>query len=510
MNGSRLRLGVVQVTTPDIARLAAFYEATLGLRLATTEQSADLPGIGRIAVLCAGCDPVLIACEQDHPIADRIPVATDDHFVFEVEERADLDGIVERLVAVGASDGAVVPYGPTWRARFVDPDGRSPGLACFKTDRDQPDAAERTAGLASDESTTDGDDGSSIPAVARGALGPPSDRSGTGRAGGRMALPGAASLVAAGFGFGSLSAAASPLSCFGPVDPSDPHLIQQSGFVVGTPGDDIIITGAGDDVVTGGGGDDRICVGAGDDRVSGGDGNDRIDGGPGRDLVRYETSPSPVVVDLMTGLATGHGTDHVMGFEMVVGSSYDDLISGDEASNTLSGFDGDDRLFGGDGDDWLAGNNGDDRLAGGSGDDNLHGQAGDDVMFGQAGRDRLQGHAGRDVLDGGSDDDIVAGSFGDDVLTGGPGRDILLGNPGDDVLSGGAGGDQLLGHDGDDVLDGGPHDDQLDGGDGTDNLTGDSGSDRLHGGSGADVCDGTPDDARDIADSTCEVILNVP
>ena len=47
-------------------------------------------------------------------------------------------------------------------------------------------------------------------------------------------------------------------------------------FILGTDGDDVIVTWGGADRVHGGDGDDLICVGAGKDRVVGGAGNDRI------------------------------------------------------------------------------------------------------------------------------------------------------------------------------------------------------------------------------------------
>ncbi len=71
----------------------------------------------------------------------------------------------------------------------------------------------------------------------------------------------------------------------------------------------------------------------------------------------------------------------------IVGTSGDDILSGNDAKNTIKGLDGNDQLNGFGGDDKLLGGSGDDSLYGGTGDDRLIGGDGNDFLYGQDGDD---------------------------------------------------------------------------------------------------------------------------
>jgi hypothetical protein len=81
------------------------------------------------------------------------------------------------------------------------------------------------------------------------------------------------------------------------------------------------------------------------------------------------TCPGPVSVDLISGEATGAGTDTLAAIENVWGSGGDDTLLGDAGRNSLFGFAGDDELGGRAGDDLLFGGEGPDRADGGIGID---------------------------------------------------------------------------------------------------------------------------------------------
>jgi Bacterial Ig domain/RTX calcium-binding nonapeptide repeat (4 copies) len=174
----------------------------------------------------------------------------------------------------------------------------------------------------------------------------------------------------------------------------------------------------------------------------------------------------------------------------MIGSSGDDVLTGDDQNNVILGLNGDDSLDGGAGDDALAGGKGDDSLDGGAGDDTLAGGNGNDTLDGGDGDDTLAGGKGNDTLDGGDGDDTLAGGKGNDTLDGGDGDDTLAGGKGNDTLDGGDGDDTLNGGKGNDVLDGGDGDDTLNGGKGNDVLDGGDGDDTLNGGKGNDTLDG--------------------
>ena len=204
--------------------------------------------------------------------------------------------------------------------------------------------------------------------------------------------------------------------------------------VEGTPGDDVIVVRGEHNVVHGNGGDDIICGGPAEDRLFGGDGNDQLygrgtrvffdrsgrvvegdhlDGGAGDDLlvpgagsvddvVAYGDAPQAVRVDLAAGRATGWGSDRItrrlpgLG---VLGSPYDDTISGG---------------------------------------------GGRDTLYGGGGSDRIDGRRGRDLISDLRFTDLEAGDQGTpDVLIGGADRDHLFSNGGGDTVRAGAGDDEI-------------------------------------------------------------------
>ena len=97
--------------------------------------------------------------------------------------------------------------------------------------------------------------------------------------------------------------------------------------------------------------DDTLTGNAGDNRLEGRGGNDTLDGGAGNDWARYEnTTTGAVQVNLATGLATGGaGNDTLLNIENVLGSVFDDTLTGNAGANRLQGGAGNDTLNGGGG-----------------------------------------------------------------------------------------------------------------------------------------------------------------
>lgn len=126
--------------------------------------------------------------------------------------------------------------------------------------------------------------------------------------------------------------------------------------LIGTSGADVLFGISGDDTLTGGAGDDELFgewdddtfIGAGD---SAGVGNDTLDGGDGDDTVDYSSATAGVVVDLAAGTATGEdasvGTDTLNSIEHVIGSGFDDTLTGDGGGNRIVGESGADTMTGG-------------------------------------------------------------------------------------------------------------------------------------------------------------------
>ena len=150
--------------------------------------------------------------------------------------------------------------------------------------------------------------------------------------------------------------------------------------ITGSVGSDSIDGGSGNDALNGGAGADTLIGGTGNDTLSGGAGADSLIGGAGLDTADYSTSAAGVIVNLATGIGTGGDAqgDALSEIETVIGSAFNDALTGDAGSNLLTGGLGNDTLSGGVGTDTLNGGNGDDILIGGVGRDIMSGGQGDD------------------------------------------------------------------------------------------------------------------------------------
>ena len=271
--------------------------------------------------------------------------------------------------------------------------------------------------------------------------------------------------------------------------------------------------------------DNLISGGRGNDTLIGGLGNDTLDGGEGFDTVSLAGASAAVVVDLGAGTSGGgDGTDALLRIEGVIGSNFDDTLTGLSGVDTLAGGGGNDILIATTGADIIDGGDGVDVLSyenmapgvtvdlaagtstydtlvsienviGTSGEDSLSGDDGANLLDGGDGYDWILAGAGDDVVRGGNHVDNMWGGDGNDEMYGDDGDDGLSGGNGADILRGGAGADLIFGQDGADFLDGGAGTDHLHGwtgndillgGDGLDILHGDQNNDHLEGGAGDD------------------------
>ena len=166
---------------------------------------------------------------------------------------------------------------------------------------------------------------------------------------------------------------------------------EDNSSIYGFGGNDKLTGRAGIDVLEGGDGVDSLKGFAGNDRLEGGAGNDLLDGGTGRDTAIYWRESAGYTVSLATGRAGVTGqtpSDTLVSIENVIGTSFNDVVTGNSAANTLEGGSGADRLNGGGGGDTLVGNGGKDTLQGGGGAD----------RFTYLGIDESTPGAGRDLI----------------------------------------------------------------------------------------------------------------
>ncbi len=247
--------------------------------------------------------------------------------------------------------------------------------------------------------------------------------------------------------------------------------------------DDTLIGDDGNNVLSGLSGRDSLVGAGGDDLFYAGPDASTYDGGPGRDTVSFQAlAPAATValpnrgvdVDLGQGTATFVGSSDAIatltGLENVVGSRFNDSISGGAQNNRLDGGDGYDILGYADFSNQTApflftsgqtntnifadgsgALNFEDlhNLSSGSGNDvlrldagdgfnrNLRTGDGDDVVYSGAGSDTVEGGAGNDFIKGGSNNiKLVFGGFAGGQLVGTTGpSEVLDGGSGNDTLS---------------------------------------------------------------------------
>ncbi|MBJ7483451.1 calcium-binding protein [Brevundimonas sp.] len=245
-------------------------------------------------------------------------------------------------------------------------------------------------------------------------------------------------------------------------------------------------------------GNDTLEGGAGDDQLEGGAGADQLRGGSGFDYAVYAGAGARVVVNLAGGAGEGDSAGDIYdSIEGVVGSNFDDIITGDGNANTVQAGGGNDTIRTGDGADLIAAGAGNDIIIAGLGTDIMLGEAGADTfVFETVAESQATLQVVSDIIDDfqtGIDKIDISGfsptsvSFGTDgvyntviatsasgtftvrvrgavnssdiittatgsAITGGAGADNLIGTGGGDTLIGGGGGDTLTGGGGADTF----------------------------------------------------------
>ncbi|MEO1641947.1 MAG: calcium-binding protein, partial [Pseudomonadota bacterium] len=226
----------------------------------------------------------------------------------------------------------------------------------------------------------------------------------------------------------------------------------------------------GDDTLTGNDLNNDIQGGDGDDVIEGGLGDDTMDGGDGFDTLSYA---SFVAADGVTGLTINTtffstatfdagplGTDSIRNFEALVGSAFNDTLTGD--FDLIDGGAGDDTLQ-------ITPGIGVPDFIGGEGIDTF--DYSDPILSGLLNKHFIDLTTGYDFGNDNEGVDAtltgienVIGSTVNDFIFGTDGVNVLEGNTGDDEISGRGGDDELLGGAGDDTLNGGAGADFIDGG----------------------------------------------
>ena len=170
--------------------------------------------------------------------------------------------------------------------------------------------------------------------------------------------------------------------------------------------------------------------GIGVDIIEGSRGADRLFGGndDALDIVAFLFASDGVRVDFKAGTASGVGHDRFDGFDAVVGSRFDDKLTGARGEQWFVPVDGDDQVDGRTGRDvvdFLLAEQGLDvdltiGTATGQGLDVLNDI---EIVFGTNFQDNLVGSSNYEFLAGAAGNDYLDGVDGDDTLDGGDGED---------------------------------------------------------------------------------------
>ena len=298
------------------------------------------------------------------------------------------------------------------------------------------------------------------------------------------------------------------------------------------------------DTFTGNNNSNTILGGRGDDTISGGNGNNFLDGEDGTNTLSYGYFNNGGGVNglsiNLSSSSVNHGayTDTIGNFQNLIGTNYNDTLTGNAQNNTIWAGTGDDQLVASLGNDHLLGENGNDTVDYSSINSNvlinlLAGTAqgaGNDVLdsienaIGGSGNDTLVGSNVTNTLLGGIGNDLLVGNQGNNTLNGGLGEDTadyswtttgvnatlvdspaygsatgtgindtlidienLIGGSGNDTLSGNSSNNIIWGTSGNNTLSGGAGTNTLFGGTGNDTFIGGSGTDDMRGGGGNDV-----------------------
>jgi Ca2+-binding RTX toxin-like protein len=195
-----------------------------------------------------------------------------------------------------------------------------------------------------------------------------------------------------------------------------------------------------------------LLGGNGDDHIFASSGNDALSGDTGFDTIDYSNSTAGITVTINGGPEStgGSGVDSSSGFEELIGSTFNDVLTG--RSGTV--------IFAGAGNDLLKAYSLDTpQLYGGVGNDTYEVNASGVQIFENAGEgtDTVEANINYTLPSnienltltsgaigtGNTLDNVITGNSAANTLSGGGGNDIIIGGGGADTIAGGAGNDSI-------------------------------------------------------------------
>lgn len=226
-------------------------------------------------------------------------------------------------------------------------------------------------------------------------------------------------------------------------------------YTLGANLENLVLTGTANLVGTGNGLNNVITGNAG---------SNVLNGGSGIDTVSYANATGPVTVSLATTAAqvTGFGSDTLSNFENIIGSRFNDRLTGNDLANRIDGGLGSDTMTGGKGSDTYVADASTDIIVetgttAGETDTVLSavnwtlGATLENLALTGTTATHGTGNNANNVIGGNGIANILNGAGGNDTVNGAAGNDSLIGGSGNDRLDGGVGNDTLVGGEGSDV-----------------------------------------------------------
>lgn len=204
-----------------------------------------------------------------------------------------------------------------------------------------------------------------------------------------------------------------------------------SDTIFGGTGEDLIDGGAGRDIINAGDGDDRVVYDATDISVEADGGRDTIDASSA--AATHVRSGKGVTIDLSST------RDAFSNFESIIGSKFNDTLTGDNAENWIDGGAGNDTIKAGGGNDFVVYDASDTSVDGGFDMDLLTawnspvGVTIDLTSATHVNFEDIDGSHFNDVLTGDSQANYIYAGDGDDVVDGGGGEDTIYLGYGNDT-----------------------------------------------------------------------------
>jgi Ca2+-binding RTX toxin-like protein len=172
--------------------------------------------------------------------------------------------------------------------------------------------------------------------------------------------------------------------------------------------------------------------------------------------------------------------------DRLVGSWWDEIITGNESNDYLYGNDGNDIILANAGDDYIEAGAGNDEINAGDGNDVIEAGAGNDIIKSGAGNDKISTGTGNDKVTASSGNNIIIAEFGNNIIIADDGNNQIEAGDGNDQVTLGDGNNRIILADGTNQINAGNGNNTIVTGADADSITLGNGDNKIDSGAGND------------------------